>query len=189
MILLIDNNDSFTYNIVEMVRQVTNGSQILDVVKSHTLDIEDVAKYDKIIFSPGPSLPDDFPIMRQVLERYDNTKSILGICLGHQAICQYYGAKLENLDCVLHGVSSVVACVSSSLLFGSLRSVVVGRYHSWVAVDVPSCLRVTAVDQKGCVMAVEHVSKKVYGVQFHPESYITKEGKAILTNFIYGVAQ
>lgn len=187
MILLIDNNDSFTYNIVELVRQIT--AQRLVVIKSSEVVVEDVKLYDTIIFSPGPGLPDDFPIMKQILGRYDNSKRILGICLGHQAICEYYGARLTNLDMVLHGVESEIRCDPQSILFDGLSSATVGRYHSWAATGIPPVLKITAADESGTVMAVEHKTKNIYGVQFHPESYITKEGKLILKKFIYGITR
>lgn len=187
MILLIDNNDSFTYNVAELIRQTTD--QSLVIVKSDKADIEKVEMYDTIIFSPGPSLPDDFPIMKQILRRYDNSKRILGICLGHQAICEYYGARLTNLNTVLHGVESELRCDPCSVLFYGLPSITVGHYHSWVVTELPPTLKITATDQDGIVMAVEHKTKNVFGLQFHPESYITRKGKQIFKNFINGVTQ
>lgn len=187
MILLIDNNDSFTYNVVELVRQI--GDIRLVVVKSSDVDIEEIEKYNSIIFSPGPGLPNDFPVMKQILSRYDHTKRILGICLGHQAICEYYGASLINLSTVMHGVESEIFCDKESVLFSGVGSTIVGRYHSWVATNIPPDLKITAVDKESMVMAVEHRTKNVFGIQFHPESYITHEGKQILKNFIYGATR
>lgn len=187
MILLIDNNDSFTYNIVELLRRVTPLK--VRVIKSEELTLEQVQSYDTIIFSPGPGLPDDFPILAQILRRYDNHKRILGICLGHQAICQHYGGRLFNLPQVMHGVESEIECAPDSQLFKEMTTTTVGRYHSWAATDIPPTLKVTASDKDGTVMAVEHITKLVFGLQFHPESFITGQGEQILKNFIYGTAK
>lgn len=187
MILLIDNNDSFTYNVVELLRQVT--TQQVVVLKSHALTVEQVESYDTIILSPGPGLPDDFPILAQILRQYDDHKRILGICLGHQTICQYYGGRLINLPQVMHGVESEIECDPNSLLFNGMNVITVGRYHSWAATDIPPTLKITATDQDGTVMAVEHRTKQVFGLQFHPESFITLRGKQILKNFIDGAAK
>lgn len=182
MILLIDNNDSFTYNIVEMIRQITANEIV--VVRSDMIDVGDVEKYEKIIFSPGPGLPRDFPIMWQIIDRYKTTKPILGICLGHQAICEYFGAKIERLDHALHGVDSTIVCDNSSMLFKDITSMTVGRYHSWTSRQVSEPLHITATDSDGNVMAVEHSTLPIYGVQFHPESYISQGGRIVFENFI-----
>lgn len=187
MILLIDNNDSFTFNVLQTLRSVTDDR--VDVVRAQDVDLECVDAYSHLIFSPGPGLPSDFVIMGQILRKYDNTKSILGICLGHQAICEYYGAHLVNLNQVFHGVKSVVNCDCESQLFSGQNRMIVGRYHSWVARNLPETLRVTAQDETGEVMAVEHSSKRVYGVQFHPESYITEQGDLILKRFVDGATK
>lgn len=184
MILLVDNNDSFTYNVVELLRQVTDKK--IDVIKSGNLNIDDVESYEKIIFSPGPSLPRNFPIMWDILDRYKTTKSILGICLGHQAICEYFGAKIEPLNHVLHGVDSTINCNSNSILFRGKTSMVVGRYHSWTVRKTPDSLTITATDGDGNIMAIEHSLLPIYGVQFHPESHISQEGITIFENFING---
>lgn len=186
MILLIDNNDSFTYNVVELLKKVTPTP--IHVKKGTELRCREAAQYDHILFSPGPGLPDDFPIMREILEQYDATKPILGICLGHQAICQYYGGTLINLPEVAHGVESEIRCNPESLLFRNIHTLRVGRYHSWAAASLPDTLRITATDSSGLIMGMEHVSKRIYGIQFHPESYITQNGEQILRNFIYGIS-
>lgn len=186
MILLIDNDDSFTYNVVQLLRKVSK--KPIAVQRGCETRISDAARYHHIIFSPGPGLPNDFPIMKDILERYDSTKSILGICLGHQAICQYYGGTLRNLPHVVHGVASDLICQPASVLFKGISSMTVGRYHSWVADSLPDVLRVTATDEAGLIMGVEHTAKRVYGIQFHPESYITQEGATILQNFLHGVS-
>lgn len=182
MVLLIDNNDSFTYNVVQLLRSVSDTE--ISVRRADELQGSDAERFDHIIFSPGPGLPDDFPIMREVLKRYDSSKSILGICLGHQAICQYYGGKLRNMSDVRHGVESELVCQPTSVLFRGVRSMRVGRYHSWVVDSLPEDLWVTATDSRGEIMGVEHTSKRVYGVQFHPESYITEDGSAIFKRFL-----
>lgn len=182
MLLLVDNNDSFTFNIVEVIRSV---STIPVVVKnSAAIQIKEVEQYQMIIFSPGPSLPDDYPIMKQILNEYCARIPILGICLGHQAICSYFGASLVQSDSIIHGVDSLIQTNPHSKLFKGFSELVVGRYHSWHAIQIPESLSITAQDAHGIVMAVEHKHYPVYGVQFHPESYITNEGKQIFKNFI-----
>ena len=182
MLLLVDNNDSFTFNIVEVIRSVSTVPVI--VKNSADIQIEEVEQYQMIIFSPGPSLPDDYPIMSQILNQYCGTIPILGICLGHQAICAYFGAQLVQSDSIIHGYDSCIQTNPHSVLFKGFSEMVVGRYHSWHATQIPKCLTITAQDEQGIVMAVEHQHYPVYGVQFHPESYITKEGKQIFKNFI-----
>ncbi|MBP1672352.1 MAG: Anthranilate synthase, amidotransferase component [Bacteroidetes bacterium] len=182
MLLLVDNNDSFTYNIVEAIRSVSNVPIV--VKNSADIQIEEVEQYQMIIFSPGPSLPDDYPIMKQILNQYCATIPILGICLGHQAICSYFGAQLVQSDSIIHGFDSLIQTNSQSLLFKGVSEMIVGRYHSWHAIQIPESLSITAQDKYGIVMAVEHKHYPVYSVQFHPESYITKQGKQIFKNFI-----
>lgn len=187
MILLVDNNDSFTYNIVELLRSTTNKQ--VSVFNYRDVTVSLAAHYDTLIFSPGPLLPCNFPIMKALLAQYDNCKAILGICLGHQAICQYYGATLVQSDVVFHGEPSLIDCKPDSILFSGVTNMIVGRYHSWLATDIPADLRVTARDAHGAVMAVGHLKKRVFGVQFHPESYITEAGELILKNFLYATAK
>lgn len=182
MILLVDNNDSFTYNIVEMVRSVSDIQ--IKVIKSVDLIIDEVANYDLIILSPGPSLPQDFPILQTIIETYKSTIPILGICLGHQAICTVFGAHLVRSKQVMHGINSVIDTDPNSVLFKDITQSVVGRYHSWYVTDIPESLKIVAKDQQGIIMAVEHKQYPLFGVQFHPESYITTDGKRIIKNFI-----
>ncbi len=187
MILLVDNDDSFTYNILELLRRTTN--EQLTVLNHRDVNVDLAADYNAFIFSPGPSLPHDFPIMNQLLTQYDNSKAIIGICLGHQAICEHYGAQLVQSDVVHHGEPSIINCNPDSTLFSGLTNTVVGRYHSWIATNIPSELRITARDSHGAVMAVEHLSKCVFGVQFHPESYMTEAGEFILKNFLHATSK
>lgn len=182
MILLINNNDSFTHNIVELLYQITDKD--VHIVDNGEIELHEIENYQKIIFSPGPGLPYEFPIMRQILDRYKETKPILGICLGHQAICEYFGAKIERLNHVMHGIDSIISCNKDTTLFKDKSTMIVGRYHSWIAREIPDLLNVIAQDNDGNVMAVEHALFPIYGVQFHPESYISKDGRSVLERFI-----
>lgn len=184
-ILLIDNFDSFTYNILEVLRN-TNLCQI-EVITSDKVQINDAYKYDGIIFSPGPGLPDDFPKMNSILNNYKGKIPILGVCLGHQAICQNYGLNLLNLDKVVHGQPRKIKIISNSILFKNLPTkFVVGLYHSWIVehFKMTDSLIVTAISEDNYVMAVEDFENSIFGVQFHPESYITEYGLEILINFV-----
>lgn len=186
-VLIVDNNDSFTFNIVDLFRKIS--SVEIEVRPSQNIIIEEVVEYSHIVFSPGPGLPDDFPIMRKILEKYGSSKAILGICLGHQAICAYYGSNLKNLNNVMHGSVSEIIYKRNSLLFKNLQNVTVGRYHSWIVDNIKSeDIEITATDSEGLIMGVEHKKWKIYGVQFHPESYITKDGKNIFKNFLYALS-
>ncbi len=182
MILLVDNNDSFTYNIVDMLGRIT--SKKVDVVNSDRVEIESLDAYESIILSPGPSLPSDYPRMHSLLKNYIGKTPILGICLGHQAICEYFGGELSNYQQPLHGFGCEIKCDSDSVLFKNIDTMSVGRYHSWVVEEVGEELRVTATDKHGDIMAVENRELKVFGVQFHPESYICRDGEIILKNFL-----
>lgn len=184
-ILLIDNFDSFTYNILELLRN-TNLCHI-EVVTSDKLQINDIVHYDGLIFSPGPGLPDDFPIMDSIINTYKSKIPIMGICLGHQAICKNYGMSLLNLDKVVHGQSRKIKIISDSILFKSLPSeFVVGLYHSWIVEQFSKIdsLIVTSISEDNYVMAVEDFENSIFGVQFHPESYITEFGLEIMINFV-----
>ena len=182
MILIVDNNDSFTFNIVEMIRSVSDIP--VKVIRSSSLVLDEVANYQKIILSPGPSLPNDYPVLFDILDRFKNKIPILGICLGHQAISTYFGARLCQSSSVIHGYDSLIHTDPNSKLFKGIQKMIVGRYHSWYADQIPDTLRITAKDSLGVVMAVEHTQYPIYGVQFHPESYITNQGKQIFKNFI-----
>ncbi len=186
-ILVLDNYDSFTYNLVHMLRELTNNGNI-DVFRNDEISIEEVGKYDKIVLSPGPGVPDEAGILKELIATYGPTKSIFGVCLGCQAIAEVYGGKLLNLNKVYHGISTKVNIVNDndrSFRF-LVDTIEAGRYHSWV-VDpdcVPDELIVSATDDEGHIMALYHETHDVRGVQFHPESILTPSGKQIITNFL-----
>ena len=184
-ILLIDNNDSFTYNIVDYVRRIP--ATVLDVVNSEELHIDLIDSYDKVIISPGPGLPDNFPLLFEVFKRYLSRKPILGICLGHQALAQYLGGSLQQLRPVVHGQAHAVKVIKTAAIFNNLpQAFRVGLYHSWAVdpVTLPAELDVLALSEDNVIMAVKHRDYPVYGVQFHPESHITDHGFTLLRNFI-----
>ncbi len=184
-ILVLDNYDSFTYNLVHLVRGLGYGD--VDVVRNDKISLDEVGKYEKIILSPGPGIPSEGGLMLDLIRRYAPTKSILGICLGHQAIGEAFGARLENLSEVCHGVDSPVTVVEDDVLFAGIdRTFTAGRYHSWVVGkgDFPAQLKVTAVDPEGRIMALAHKEHDVRGVQFHPESVLTPQGEKLLANFL-----
>lgn len=183
-LLIFDNYDSFTYNIAHAVRQL--GVEP-DVIRNDKITLDEVGNYDKIIISPGPGIPSEAGILPQLLERYGSEKPILGVCLGHQAIGECFGAKLRNLSTVYHGVQSTVRLTADDYIFAGIPSEFeVGRYHSWV-VDrdsLPSELEVTAVSPDGEIMAMRHRNLDVRGVQFHPESVLTPYGLEIIDNWL-----
>lgn len=184
-ILLLDNYDSFTYNLLHEVNSL--GYNNVDVFRNDKIALDDVAQYDKIILSPGPGIPCEAGILLDVIRRYASSKSILGVCLGHQAIGEAFGAKLENLTDVYHGVQTPVQITGDEVLFEGLdREIPVGRYHSWVvsSSELPDCIEVTAVSEEGQIMALRHKEYDVKGIQFHPESVLTPNGRIILANFL-----
>lgn len=186
-VLVIDNYDSFTYNLVHILRELGLSEQ-MEVHRNDKIGLDQVEAFDKILLSPGPGLPKDAGIMPQVLARYSATKSILGVCLGHQGIAENFGGKLFNLPQVYHGVATdALLTIHKDQLFEGLPRVFkVCRYHSWGVVpnSVPDELLVTAVDETGNVMAIKHRDLDVRGVQFHPESIMTEHGKKMIENWI-----
>ncbi len=187
-ILIIDNYDSFTYNLYHMVEAVLPPGSSLSVYRNDAIGLEQVAAYDGLIISPGPGLPGESGISCDVIGRYGASKPILGVCLGHQAIAEVYGGKLLNLPQVLHGkaISTEVTDPEEPLFFGCPALFETGRYHSWV-VDpdsLPATLQVTAKDEFGLIMGIRHRHYPVRGVQFHPESVMTGVGKQILKNWV-----
>ncbi len=184
-ILVLDNYDSFTYNLVYIVRQLGYGAK-MDVFRNDKISLEEVEKYDKILLSPGPGLPSEAGIMPELLKKYSPTKSILGVCLGHQAIGEAFGGSLINLSEVLHGVASKVA-VQKDLLFGQIPDTFsIGRYHSWVIDEstLSPDLEVIARTPDQQIMAVRHREFDVRGLQFHPESILTENGVKIMQNWL-----
>lgn len=186
-ILVLDNYDSFTYNLVHIIREYGYGAQ-LDVIRNDKISVEEVAKYDKILLSPGPGIPVEAGILMDLIKTYAPTKSIMGVCLGHQAICESFGATLTNMKHVLHGVGmkTIVLDQEDYFLKGLPKEFTTGRYHSWVAEKdtVKGDVQITALSEDDYVMAVKHVKYDVRGVQFHPESVLTEGGKQIVKNWL-----
>ncbi len=183
-ILLIDNYDSFTYNLVHYLEEL--GAQVT-VRRNDKLSIEEVAAFSHIVLSPGPGIPDEAGLLKEIIATYAATKKILGVCLGQQAIAEVFGGRLENLSEVYHGIATPIKIIDpQATLFKDLPTeVVVGRYHSWVVSEaLPESLKVTARDHKGQIMAIEHKEYPVHAVQFHPESILTPSGKKMLANWL-----
>ena len=181
-VLVIDNYDSFVYNIVHYLEGL--GVKVF-VKRNDEVTLEEINEFHKILISPGPGLPKDAGIVPKLLSKYASSKSILGVCLGHQAIAEHFGCKLKNLQEVHHGVSHPIQLKNKSKLFSGLpQEFNVGRYHSWVADIISDDLIVTATDNQGEVMALRHQENDVEGVQFHPESVLTEYGKEILANWL-----
>lgn len=184
-LLVLDNYDSFTYNLVHILRSIGYRP---DVIRNDKISVEDVGAYDKILLSPGPGIPEEAGIMKEVIKAYGNQKSILGVCLGHQGIGEVYGAELYNLFNVLHGVSSDISILKSDdYLFKSVPEIFRGcHYHSWAILQesVPEQLEVTARDANGNIMAIAHKTLDVKGLQFHPESILTEYGEKMIENWV-----
>jgi len=183
-ILVIDNYDSFTYNLVHYLNDLNCD---VTVKRNDKLTMEEVANYDKILLSPGPGVPDEAGLLKPIIKQYAATKSILGVCLGQQAIAEVFGGKIENLNKVYHGVSTVIERINEDeVLYKNIpQKIEVGRYHSWVvSKDLPEDLIVTAIDENGEIMSLRHVKYDVRAVQYHPESILTPEGKQILKNWV-----
>jgi anthranilate synthase component 2 len=189
-ILVFDNYDSFTYNLVHLVEKILH--EKVDVYRNDQIPLEKVKEYDKIILSPGPGLPEESGLLLPLIKEYASSKSILGVCLGHQAIGEAFGGKLVNLSTVYHGVATPVKVKSKKLkvkndLFENLPDELeVGRYHSWVLSkeNFPAELEITAEDEKGYIMGLQHKTYDVQGVQFHPESVLTPLGEKIMRNWL-----
>ena len=185
-ILVFDNYDSFTYNLVHLVHKIV--SDKVEVYRNDQIRLEKIKQYDKIILSPGPGLPKESGMLLPLIKEYAASKSILGVCLGHQAIGEVFGGTLLNLSTVYHGVSTNCKLQTANCkIFKSLpKEIEVGRYHSWIISEerFPAELEITAKDDNGYIMALQHKTYDVQGVQFHPESVLTPDGEIILKNWL-----
>ncbi len=184
-IVIIDNYDSFTYNLSHLVKEL--GAEVT-VYRNDQFELPQLEQFDKIILSPGPGIPSEAGLLLDVIREYASKKPILGVCLGHQAIGEAFGGTLENLSDVFHGVATPCHVKTDNPLFSGLsETVTVGRYHSWVVSKdgFPDCLEITAESDEGQVMALRHKEYPIYGIQFHPESVLTPEGRTIIKNFIH----
>jgi len=190
-ILVFDNYDSFTYNLVHLIEKITH--QKVDVYRNDKIALEAVKQYDKIILSPGPGVPSEAGLLLPLIKEYAASKSILGVCLGHQAIGEAFGGTLTNLSSVYHGVATDIhitkkeAVKDGHNLFAGLPDTIeVGRYHSWIVArdGFPETLEITAEDANGFIMALQHKSYDIQGVQFHPESVLTPDGERIVGNWL-----
>lgn len=183
-IFLIDNYDSFTYNLRQMLEEA--GAEVC-VKRNDCFDLDEIQRFDKIVLSPGPGIPDEAGLLKAAIKAYAGQKPILGVCLGHQAIGEVFGATLVNLPKVFHGVQTSVHIVAQDALFADVSAMpAVGRYHSWAVAreGFPACLEVTAESDDGCIMALRHRDYAIHGIQFHPESVLTPEGFKMIQNFI-----
>ena len=183
-IVIIDNYDSFTYNLSHLLKEL--GAEV-EVVRNDKFELKDLEQYDKIVLSPGPGIPSEAGLLLDVIRTYAGRKPILGVCLGHQAIGEVFGASLENLKEVYHGVQTEGTQLGNDYIFDGLpERVMMGRYHSWVVAkdSVPESLEVTAMSDDSEIMAMRHRQYDIHGIQFHPESVLTPEGKTIVGNFL-----
>ena len=185
-ILVFDNYDSFSYNLVHLVEKITH--EKVSVFRNDEISLEEVKAYDKIILSPGPGIPEEAGLLLDLIKEYAATKSILGVCLGHQAIGEAFGGTLINLDKVYHGVATSINILNEEapILKGLGKQIEVGRYHSWILSkdNFPADLEITAEDENGYIMALQHKTFDVQGVQFHPESVLTPIGEKLMRNWL-----
>ncbi len=185
-ILVIDNYDSFTYNLVHYIERVIK--KPVEVIRNDKIKIDEVEGFDKILISPGPGIPDEAGLTKAVIKKYGPEKSILGVCLGHQAIAEVYGGSIRNMNRVYHGISSTVRqTVDDEYLFSGVpQEFEAGRYHSWIVekTGLPKEMEITALDGNGLVMAIRHREYDVRGVQFHPESILTEYGGLMILNWL-----
>lgn len=183
-IAMIDNYDSFTFNLVHLVKEL--GAEI-DVFRNDCFELEDLKTYDRIMLSPGPGIPSEAGLLLDVIRTYAGSKPMLGICLGEQAIGEVFGGSLTNLSEVFHGVQTPCRIVAEDKIFKGLpETIQVGRYHSWVvdAASLPSCLEATALSEEGQIMALRHREYDIHGIQFHPESVLTPDGRKMIKNWL-----
>lgn len=186
-ILVLDNYDSFTYNLVHLLEKICDYK--IDVFRNDKIGLHRINEYDNILLSPGPGLPNEGGILPEVIKAYASSKNILGVCLGLQAIGESFGAKLKNLDKVHHGIATPIQITNKEdALFNNCPAAFkAGRYHSWVVdkVDLPDCFEITATDEEGNIMAMKHKTYNIKGVQFHPESILSEYGEQIIRNWVY----
>ncbi len=183
-IALIDNYDSFTYNLAHLMREA---GATVTVLRNDRFRLPDLAPFDKIALSPGPGIPSEAGLMPDVIKAYAASKPILGVCLGHQAIAEAFGGSLLNLRSVFHGVATPVTITAEDYLFQGLPATIdVGRYHSWIvdASNLPPCFEVTSISDEGQIMSLRHRELDIRGIQFHPESVLTPQGKTIINNWL-----
>ncbi|MCF8304148.1 MAG: aminodeoxychorismate/anthranilate synthase component II [Bacteroidales bacterium] len=184
-VLLIDNYDSFTYNLVQLLYQA--GANHVEVMKNDETDFSVIEHYDKIMLSPGPGIPSEAGSLKPVIEKYSREKDMFGVCLGHQAIAEVFGAKLKQLGRVLHGEETKAQVISRAPIYKEIpREIIIGHYHSWIidATGFPDELEITMTDEEGEVMALKHRKLPLYGVQFHPESVMTPTGLQMVKNWL-----
>jgi anthranilate synthase component 2 len=184
-VVIIDNYDSFTYNLSHLIKSL--GAEVT-VVRNDQFELQDLEQFNKIVLSPGPGIPSEAGLLLDVIRTYAGKKPILGVCLGHQAIGEVFGGKLVNLSDVFHGVATPCHIVADDPIFSGLeRDITIGRYHSWVVAneDLPECLEVTAVSDEGQIMALRHKHLNIRGIQFHPESVLTPDGKKMIQNWLF----
>ena len=182
--VIIDNYDSFTYNLAHLVKEL--GAEV-SVVRNDQFRLSELKPFDKIILSPGPGIPTEAGLLMDVIDAYASVKPILGVCLGHQAIGEYFGGKLTNLSQVFHGIASTISITAPDYIYKELPAQVqVGRYHSWVVDNegLPDCLEVTSVSEEGQIMSLRHKQYDVRGIQYNPESVLTPEGRKIIANWL-----
>ena len=183
-IVIIDNYDSFTYNLSHLVKEL--GAEVT-VFRNDKVEMDSLEAFEKIMLSPGPGIPSEAGLMPEVIKRYAQSKPILGICLGHQAIGECFGGRLANLDRVFHGVATEGTQLGNDYMFNGLpRRITMGRYHSWVVSReyLPDCLEITAESDEGHIMALRHRTLDIRGLQFHPESVLTTDGREMMENWI-----
>lgn len=185
-ILVIDNYDSFTYNLVHAIKKISGLP--VDVYRNDEISLNEIEKYDKIVLSPGPGIPEEAGLLLEIIKEFAPKKSMLGVCLGHQAIGEAFGGKLHNMNRVLHGIATPVELTQnkSELFKGLPNTFEVGRYHSWIVEkeDLPDCFDVTSYDNDGMIMSMKHKDYDVESVQFHPESVLTPLGEKIIENWL-----
>ncbi|MCD8289971.1 MAG: aminodeoxychorismate/anthranilate synthase component II [Prevotella sp.] len=183
-IVIIDNYDSFTYNLSHLIKEL--GASVT-VYRNDKFQLPDLEPFDKIVLSPGPGIPSEAGLLLDVIKTYAGRKPILGICLGHQAIGEAFGAKLTNLSCVFHGVATPVHICADDYIFDTLpMTMEVGRYHSWIVdkESLPDCFEITSVSDEGYIMSMRHKEYDIRGIQYHPESVLTPDGKTIMNNWL-----